>query len=471
MQSADSWATVWPPLTLSILATIASRRAEIDLFDGNVEPGCTIESATRRVAAFKPDIVVMSPAFPALRSDIACAKAIKQACPDALIVGFGGVFTLLDEEAMLLLPDVDVGIQGEPEDTFEALLDGFSPGRGWAGVAGLLWRDGDSVRREARRPYIRDLDRIPRGAHHLLNYDNYRLPHNGKRFALMNLARGCPHECIYCIAPTYYGKDYRAHSIEYVIEELRWFHQRGIRDFLFWEEFFTLDKPYALALCDAILKSGLNVRWSTTTRADTLDLEMVRSMKRAGCDLLGMGIESADQGILNTARKHTTLEAVRRGVSLCREVGLRTMGHIVIGLPGETPETVRQTIEMTTQLGLDYVQCYPAVPFPKTKLGEMAAAGDWVRSPHWEDRDFGGRSIMDIGTISPEEVDRARVDLYRNFYLRPRILMREAVALGFRPRQIMQATRFLRWIGTDQSSQIPARHVPTEGGPVQATAK
>jgi radical SAM superfamily enzyme YgiQ (UPF0313 family) len=120
------------------------------------------------------------------------------------------------------------------------------------------------------------------------------------------------------------------------------------------------------------------------------------------------------------------------------------MGHFIFGLPGETEETAQETIRYITTSGIDYMQCYCAVPYPKTPLGEMAKEKGWLVAKRWSDYDFGGRSVMDIKTVSPDDVDRYRRTAFRKFYLRPRYMLRQIKRLSS-PRQLLQAAQFAKW--------------------------
>ena len=449
MQSVDSWAAIWPPLTLAILASIARKFGEIDLFDCNVEEGYDVPRTVSRIAGFEPHVVVVNTSFPSIEADAACAAAIKAACPRALVVGFGVFFTLLDERAMEAGRGFDVGISGEPEETFAEVLRAVEGGHAVRDLPGLIWRENGEVRVGGTRPFIEDLDVLPFAARDLLHNDRYKLPTNGNPFTLINVARGCPYPCSFCIAPVYYGHRLRRHSLEYVLAEMEYCQkEHGIRDFLFWEEIFTLDRRFGMALCEAILERGWDVGWATTTRADCVDEEILTTMKRAGCTLLGLGIESASQEILDNVEKRETVEEIEQAVALARKVGLQTMGHFIFGLPGETPATVEETIDYGLKLGLDYMQCYAAVPYPKTKLGEMAREKGWVTATRWAEYDFGGRSIMKIGTIDPQKVDAARRAMFRRFYLRPGYMLRQVGGMLRHPGQILQASKFLNWMRT-----------------------
>lgn len=449
MQSVDSWAAIWPPLSLAVLASIARKHGEVDLMDCNVEDDGSLKAVLARVERFRPDVVVVNTSFPSIESDDSCAAEIRKAAPGAKTLGFGVFFTLLEKKGLEGCPGFDLALVGEPEETFDELLKRVETGASLEGIAGLLWRAGGQVLMGPPRAWTADLDTLPIAARDLLRNERYVLPNNGHPFTLINVARGCPYPCIYCIAPAYYGKKLRTHSVDYVIREVELcMKEYGLKDFLFWEEVFTLDKEYGLALCQAIVDKKLDITWATTTRADQVDLEIAVAMKKAGCMMLGLGIESGDQAILDNAKKHATVQQMKDAVAICKQAGLKTMGHFIFGLPGETPETAENTIQFAKDLGLDYMQCYCAVPYPKTPLGEMAREKGWLLSDRWSDYDFGGSSIMNVGSIPPQAVDHAREEMFRSFYLRPGFILAQAADLLKHPAQFIQASKFLNWMRT-----------------------
>jgi len=447
MQSINSWATIWPPLTLAILASIAKKYGEVRMIDCNVE-GLSLDETLHEVVNFQPDIVVVNAGFPSIDSDAMFAQLVKEACGDVTTVGFGVFFTLLEETSLLDTDGYDVAIFGEPEETFDEFLDNYQKKGKVITIRGLMWQEGNQVKKGDPRPFIQNLDNIPIASRDLLRNERYKLPHNGHCFTIVNVARGCPYSCSFCIGNIYYGKKYRHHSVDYVIDEIEvCIKQHGIRDFLFWEEIFTLNKAFVMELCDEIMRKGLDISWASTTRADLLDERILRKMKQAGCELLGLGIESCSQEILDKSQKDETVDQIKKAVELCKKTGMPTMGHFIFGLPGETEETAQETIKYIGKLGLDYIQCYCAVPYPKTPLGEMAKDKGWLVAESWSDYDFGGRSVMDIGTVSPDDIDRYRRNAFRKFYLRPGFILKQLkVITSFR--QFMQAANFMKWMKT-----------------------
>jgi len=455
MQSVDSWAAIWPPLSLGILGSLAKEFGDVDLFDCNVEGGkngkngLSLEETVKRVKGFNPDVIVVNTSFPSIEGDVKTAEELKKVCPNAITVGFGVFFTLLDEKAMSDSTAFDVGIRGEPEDTFKELLSSIGTQREYSEIPGLMWREHGEVKRSEDREFIKEIDQLPLASREFFRNDRYTLPHNGKPFTLIGVSRGCPYPCTYCIAPVYYGKRLRRHSLEYVMNELEICQtEYGINQFLFWEEVFTMDREFGIALCDSILERGWDISWATTTRADLVDEEILSKMKEAGCTLMGLGIETADQNIMDLSKKKEKVEDVVNAVELCKKVGITTMGHFIFGLPGETKDTIEKTIEFGVNLGLDYMQAYAAVPYPKTPLGELAKQKGYVTSSRWMDYNFGGYSIMDLGTVSPEEVDVARKEMFRRFYMRPSYAAKRVGMLAKNPKQILQAAKFMKWMQT-----------------------
>jgi len=179
-------------------------------------------------------------------------------------------------------------------------------------------------------------------------------------------------------------------------------------------------------------------------------------MKQAGCILLALGIESSSQKILNRARKGTQVGLIRRGVQLAKEAGIPTMGNVIFGLPGETEATAKQTIEHLCDLEIDYLQCYCAVPYPKTPLGEMARQRGWIKTVPWSGYDFGGPSIMNTDTITAEQVTAFRDEAFRRFYLRPGKVWR--ILRRFRSiKDFGRIPKFMRWMRarSHQPVQLP----------------
>ena len=336
--------------------------------DGNVEE-LTLDDVLRDVKEQRADLVLIITGFPSIDGDMAVAKAIKEAFPQIKVAAFGIYFDA-GKARTGELSVLGFCLRRRARDSLDELLVALAAGtRDLAAIRGLAWHSAEGIVLNAPRPLIDDLDRLPIPDRSFFGNDHYRLPHNNRVFTLVPTAARTPilarihRQCL--LRPQ--GAEA---SVEGIICEIReCVNQFGIEEFLFWEEVFTLDQDYVLAVCRAIEQSGLKIRWAATTRVTSVHEDVLR-MNRAGCYLLGLGVESGSQTILDSAKKRQTLDDVRRTVACCKNVGIQTMGHFIFGLPGESKETAEQTIRFMLDLDLDYMQCYCAVPSPKTELGK-----------------------------------------------------------------------------------------------------
>ena len=444
MQSKSSWATIWPPISLGILANIARKKGEVRLIDCNVED-MTLNDVLKDIEEFNPDVAIVNTAFPSIEFDMEAVAAIKGLNPKIKTVAFGVYFTLLEAEGVEPYDSLDFACYYEPDETTNELLDAIQNKTDLRQIKGLIYRENGQIVTNEQRPMINDMDSLPVPARDLFRNERYLLPHNGKRFTLINVARGCPYPCTYCIANVYYGKPLRKHSVTYLMNEIRECVEKyDIDHFLFWEEVFTLDKKFAFEMCDAIIESGLNISWATTTRADLLEKSLLEKMKEANCEMLGLGIESSSQEILDNVKKKCKIADIERGVKLCKEAGIRTMGHFIYGLPGETAETASQTMEFAKKLDLDFIQTYSAIPYPKTELGELAKKKNWIKSYRWSDYDL-TKSIMATDSLTSDEVNQLRDKSLRSFYFRPSVVFKQLkVITSFR--HFLKSLDFLEWI-------------------------
>jgi radical SAM superfamily enzyme YgiQ (UPF0313 family) len=219
--------------------------------------------------------------------------------------------------------------------------------------------------------------------------------------------------------------------------------RHDIRSFLFWGESFTTDPAYGEAICDEIIKRNIKITWSTTSRVDTLNPVLLEKMKKAGCILLGLGIESYDQNVLNNARKRIKIEQIDNAVSMVKNAGINSLGHFVFGLPGDTREIAKKTIKFALQ-NVDFAQFYCAIPYPKTELGRLAAENGWTLNYDYEDLDL-TLSVMGNETMSAGEIKKIRDYAYRKFYFRPRMVLQ-----AFREiksfKSLFSVLNFIKWI-------------------------
>jgi radical SAM superfamily enzyme YgiQ (UPF0313 family) len=215
------------------------------------------------------------------------------------------------------------------------------------------------------------LDALPLPARDMLPIEKYRGWGPLKKVPTTHLiaSRGCPFECIFCSEKAVFGRGYRMRSPKNTVDEIsHLIATYKIKEFTFYDDLFTLNKNHVLAVCDEMRKRNIRVAWKTLSRVDTVDLEMLKKMKDAGCWMIAYGFESGSQQILNAIKKHQTVEQCVRAAELTHQAGIRIFGFFMIGNLGETKETIHQTIQMAKKIMPEYYQFTIVRPDPGSAL-------------------------------------------------------------------------------------------------------
>ena len=288
-------------------------------------------------------------------------------------------------------------------------------------------------------------ENIPVPAWDSLDLTPYRLPLKGTPFLMVAPVRGCPYPCSFCTAPLYYGKKLRKRPVEAVVHEMEEsFHRFGVRDFFVWADTFTADKAYAKAFSRRILTRGLNIAWTCNSRVDTVDGNMLALMKQAGLWMISFGLESGNDAVLKRCGKRIMVKQSKAAVEMAHGLGIKTSGHFILGLPGETENSMKDTLALALELPLDIAQFYAAAPFPGTRLFEEATRAGWLP----EDAQFSqAYSTLALPDLSARQVDLFRRQAYRSFYGRPNAVLKLlAMVKPGAVRYILQnLLQFLSW--------------------------
>jgi radical SAM superfamily enzyme YgiQ (UPF0313 family) len=412
-----------PPLSLAYCAAVIEALGlEVDILDA-----VALRRKPKNVLALigerSYDLVALNTATPSIADDLKMARRIKQTNPAGFVVLLGPHVSLFAEEA-LAESEADAVVRGEPEYTVEELASTLAQGNPPDGILGLSIRADSTVTHFDDRPLVENLDSIPFPARHLLPMEKYRSAVWGKQpFTTMLTSRGCSYGCIYCPYRIGHGTKWRARSPGNVVEEIEECVGRfGVREILFRDPLFTADQQRAVAICEQILARGIQVDWRCETRADLLSEDLITLFARAGCKGINVGIESGAREILETVRRFPIApERIRSVFEKCRRVGIETMAFFIIGLPGETKETARRTVEFAVEVSPDVVQFTAATPYPHTPYYEQLKqegllVDDWSL--------YTSRAPV-IGTkeLDPEQLQALIADAYRTFYFRPAYIM------------------------------------------------
>jgi anaerobic magnesium-protoporphyrin IX monomethyl ester cyclase len=413
-----------PPIGLALIAAILEKEGyPIQLIDANalgLGPEETVAMVT------DTDIVGITAMTPTIGAALNIARLLKQAKPKAVIV-FGGAHpTLLPEETLTASPAVDIVIRGEGDAAVIELLHTLEENHSPESVAGISYRVEKKVVHTTDRTSSVAMDSLPFPAYHLLPWKKYKPhpPHGmAMPFAAMVTSRGCPYHCAYCSKPVF-GSRFRAQSPERVVEEMAYLKRKfGVKEIAFYDDSFTLDKKRVHAIAATIIDKGLKIAWTCETRVNLVDEELLRHMNQAGCYAVAYGIESASPEIIRTLQKDITLEQVNKAVRDSHEAGLQVIGYFMLGSPGETTETIRQTIDFAKKLKVDFAQFSVTTPFPGTDLFDIYMHGSQT-NPAWESFIYAGTDnptnpVFESDNLSRDDLKRWTARAYRRFYLRP----------------------------------------------------
>jgi radical SAM superfamily enzyme YgiQ (UPF0313 family) len=429
---------------------LANGYTDVTLHDGAVEDQSVAQVLDRARAEQRPfDVVGISAPTVLIENAWAVARDAKAR---GTVTILGGPHLTLEPDESMQKPAVDLVVRGEGEDALVEILrvlesvdsqqSTFNSPQ-WANVLGLSWRDATGrVMHNLDRPLRADLDNIPLPAYHLFKIERYTnlqpltdgLDPHARAYTIVT-SRGCPYKCTYCSKPIT-GDTWRARSVENVVEEWRMlvedFHatEIGITD-----DIWNLDLKRAKALCRALIADKLNtVPWVTIhgMKVNHADLELFQLMKQAGCKRAGFGVESGDEDILKrVVKKSQTLDQVRAAFRNAKGAGLQTMGFFIYGMPGETEATMEKTTQLALELDPDLANFMIAAPFPGTELWKLIKKEGILFSHTWDDYAIhSDRAHFQVGTLTPEMVERKWHEAYRRFYFRPsrlarRLLMRD----------------------------------------------
>jgi len=289
-------------------------------------------------------------------------------------------------------------------------------------IKGLGWRRNGEIVVNTDRPFVANLDDLPMPLHHLLPLDTYRIPMIKGPYTFIVSSRGCTAGCKYCIKHVTYQYSVRVRSPEHIMKELWLLHDLGIHNIHMYADLFTVSRDQVTGLCQAIIDQGLKVRWTCNSRVDYVDEEMLHLMGQSGCWMISWGIESASEEVLRRARKGAYPDKVERALRWSRQAGIGNWGYFIIGLPGETEQTIRQTIDFAKRLPLDLALFHIAAPYPGTPFFFDVIENGWFRpGTAWEEVDMDRSTVLDYREtgLTAERLEYWQKRATREWALRP----------------------------------------------------
>lgn len=416
----------FPPLGLLYVAAAARAvpGVEVRVIDAQAE-GLSAADCGRAAAEWGADLVGLTVLTFSLLDALDVAKAVKAARPEALVIAGGPHAHLFPKETLGLGP-FDAVLRGEGEESFAALVAGW-PGTKAAPPPGVWWKDGPKGNPDVA-PLIEGLDRLAFPARDLTKVDLYRSVLSPvSPITTMMSSRGCPYKCVFCDRP-HLGKKFRPRGATSVVDEMEAAAGLGVREVVFYDDTFSVDKDRVRAIADEILRRGLRIAWDIRARVSDLGRDDFDLCRRAGLARVHFGVESGDPDILKALKKGITHDQARAAFKAAREAGLETLAYFMVGLPGETEATVARTAALAAELDPDFVHFSALIPFPGTPLYAEALSYGVIKRDVWAE--FAANPTPDFApplweqNLDAAAIGAALAGLYRGFYRQPRVILR-----------------------------------------------
>lgn len=445
---------IQPSIGLGYLAT-AVRKAghSVHILDC-IKDRITVDKLPRLIKKFDPDLLGLQCYtfdLPYIRQSLRLAKEAKK---DIVTVIGGPHPSALPEETMRKEgADLDYLFVGEAETGFPMLLDALAQGRkDLSKIPGLVFRDGHTIKTNPRM-VTEDLDSLGLPAWDLIHPQRYPEAQHGAFFKQFPIApimvtRGCPYPCTFCAGSIVSGRKIRRRSVESVLGEIAMLNKDfGIKEFHIVDDNFTMDKAYAKELLRRLKALNLGMTWAVPNgvRMDTLDTELLGLMKETGLYLISLGIESGSDEILRLMKKGITTSKIRRHVKMIHDAGIDMAGFFILGFPGDTVETMRQTIRFSVRLPIKRANFFTYLPFPGTESYETLRSSGALKDIDWESFYFTNASFVPKG-LTRKDLKKMHRQAFAKFYIRPHIIFYQARSIKSLRHLTFLAKRFLRWI-------------------------
>jgi radical SAM superfamily enzyme YgiQ (UPF0313 family) len=410
------------------------------------------EKLKTEIVSFEPDIVGITSIARMIKSALLSATVAKEAFPNMAVVLGGPHATFMDTQIISEEASVDVVVRGEGEQTLLELAQNFPFDSHLEKIKGVTFRNKKNVVRTADRDSFQDLDGLPRPAYHHFDLEKYRL--FGRKMLPVITSRGCPFQCSFCVATRMFGKAYRMRSPMNVVEELEWLRDAHKAEaFTFYDDTLTFDKKRLFKICDEIRNRRIGLPWDCQTRVDQISKEILAKMRTAGCQQVFFGVESGCQEVLDAVNKKTSIEQNENAIKLAKEAGLFVSISLIIGYPGETPNTIKKTLDFVKRAKPDDAYICIATPFPGTELRSLVEQKGWKISPNWDLYDT-MTPVFENPELKSDELIAIRKKFYDNFYS-PSYIFRQFFKRNYYSRIMARtATNHILWRIKSRSNKM-----------------
>lgn len=405
-----------PPHSLLSIASVMRREGiDVNILDSIAERK-TFEDLEGVLRKSNYDVILINTIINTMHSDTKVAELAKK---HGIFSAFIGIFPTAMDVWCLKNSKADAVIRNEPEITALHMVKALDKKIPLENVRGITFKSRNRIKRNKARPFEKNMETFRIETRDMIDNSLYKMPFSNDPVALVAPSRGCPYKCTFCAASIYYGNELRCRKAGSIFEEIcEIYHEHKIRDIGLWAEVFLRDKKNFSDLLDLLRREKMDINLYTTSRVDIVDYATMREMKSVGFRSIAFGIESGSQKILNRARKGTTVRQSFDSIKSAKKSGLQTVCHMVLGLPGETKQTMGESLEFAVKSDPDFFNFYIALPYPGTEFYEEAIRNKWIKSDKWDEFEI-NKAVISYDNLTAEEIEKFRQKAFLKFYLRP----------------------------------------------------
>lgn len=420
-----------PPLGLLYIAGYLEKFTQysVEVLDTQVEE-LSYQEIEDIVREKQPEVVGITAMTFTLVDVLKTIKVIKSVNRNIKVV-LGGPHVYIFPNETINLEGVDYLVLGEGEAVFKDLLDYMDDYKKLRSIRGLVFKENGRIVNTGPRQLIEDLDKLPFPARHLVPYKKYSSLVLRKRpITTTFTSRGCPYKCTFCARP-HLGKKFRARSAKSVVDEIEECTKMGIYGFLVYDDTFTVNRDRVIEICDELRRRKLHIEWDIRARVDTVDEQVLKRLKMAGCRGIHYGVEAGTEKILRALNKRITISKTKETFSLTKKAKISTLGYFMIGNPGETRQDILETLKLMKELDPNYVHVTILTPFPATKIYFDGLKSGVIERDYW--KAFSENPTADFipphwgEFFTKDELVELLACAYRDFYARPGYIMKNLV--------------------------------------------
>ncbi len=417
----------FPPLGLAYIASyLEKNKIGVEIIDAHTLE-MTIEDVVKEVKKKDPLVVGFTSLTPTFTKVVQAAKEIKKDLPKIKIVIGGHHATIMQEKIIKKHPEIDFIVYGEGEETMSELVLAIKSKKNIKSIKGIVFKEKNIIVKTYPRPLIKNMDALLPPARHLLPMHLYKpAPQQYKKLPIahMVITRGCPFHCSFCSSNSIFGNKIRYPSPQKTIQEIKSIIKKyNTREISFWDDTFTVNHKWLNQFLNNLIKEKLNISWWCYARVDTINKEILKKMKKAGCWNIFYGVESGNQKLLNNINKGITLKQCEDAVKWTKEAKIETRCSFVFCLPGETPDIAEETIKFALKLDPDYAQFSFATPYPGTDLYKKAKHFGTLNK-NLSQFNVWHPVFIPWGYKNKKEAIKIQKKAFHKFYIRPRYIIK-----------------------------------------------